>query len=68
MIFLFEQHAGVCNKTALKASLFTVMGIGTGIIIVRYTNIRCATSESVYFERVTLDHWYILSSLSDHQF
>ena len=60
MIFLVGQHVGVCNRTVLKASSFTVMGIGPGVIVTcTHVDIRCATL--VYFERVTLDHWYISS-------
>ena len=57
MIFLAGQHAGVCKQTELKSLSFSASGVGHEVAI-NCTNIVFSNAVAIYFENLTLDHWY----------
>ena len=60
LVFMSGEHKGFCEKTAIKSTALNVTGIG-GRITIGYTNIELTNAAAIYFENVTLDHWYISS-------
>jgi predicted outer membrane repeat protein len=60
MVFMSGEHTGFCEKTALKSAAFNVTGIG-GRVTIGCTTIELTNVAAIYFENVTLDHWYISS-------
>ena len=62
LIFISGEHTGFCEKTTIKSAAFNVTGIG-GLVTIKCTTIELINPAAVYFENVTIDHWYI-SSLS----
>ena len=60
LIFISGEHSGFCKKTAIKSAAFNVTGIG-GQVTIECTDIELTNAAAIYFENVTLDHWYISS-------
>ena len=60
LIFISGEHTGVCEKTAINPAAFNVTGIG-GQVTIECTNIELINAAAIYFENVTLNHWYISS-------
>ena len=60
LIFISGEHTGFCEKTVINSAAFNVTGIG-GRVIIECANIELINAAAIYFENVTLDHWYISS-------
>ena len=63
MVFLTGQHAGVCKQTELKSLSFSASRVGHEVAV-NCTNIVFSNAVAIYFENLTLDHWYTASPCS----
>ena len=58
MIFLSGQHEGVCNRTVLMLTSFTLKGLGQGVAI-NCTDIELRNATKIHLECLTIVQWYI---------